>query len=90
MDHIEVTSIEITQITVGLSKKDQQWIGRDELVHNDTSGTLAYKDDVAVLTWNETKKEWTLKDVPWAFASFHLCESRRGKTKMIKTPLRSI
>ncbi|CAB3984347.1 MAM and LDL-receptor class A domain-containing 1-like, partial [Paramuricea clavata] len=77
LNTIQVKNIEITQLTLGLSRKNKQWIWRDGTVYNDSSSRLGNENNFAVLTWNEPGKKWSLKGVPWLFDNLHLCERRR-------------
>ena len=79
LNRIEVKSIEITHITIGLSRRDQKWMWTDGRIYNDSKGTLGYQNNIALLTWNETGKEWTLMGAKSAFLSLHLCEKSRRK-----------
>ncbi|CAB4007610.1 Hypothetical predicted protein, partial [Paramuricea clavata] len=75
LDNIKARSVGITQITVGLSKKDRQWIWNDGRVYNNSERTLDIdsKNAYAYLTWEGNK--FVLKDgnVP---SQHHMCEKR--------------
>jgi hypothetical protein len=75
LNSIQVKSIDTTQITVGLSRKEKQWIWRDGTVYNDSR--LGYGNRFAVLAWNEPETKWLLKGVVWLLDKLHLCERPR-------------
>ena len=74
LNAIEIKKIEITQITIGLTRKDKQWIWKDGTVYDDSNARLGDENNFAVLAWSEPKKKWSLKGVVWLLDSLHLCE----------------
>ena len=73
LNKIQVRNVEISQIIVGLSRKDKRWIWRDGTVYNG-SDTLGYENSVAVLAWNKQKETWVLQSVPFLSGRLNLCE----------------
>ena len=78
LEHIQVRSIGISYITVGLSKRDHKWVWSDGEVQNDSRGALGYDNNVAFLAWNDTAKNWELMGAWPSFLSLHLCERNQG------------
>jgi hypothetical protein len=70
----EIKKKEITQITLGLSRKDKQWIWNDGTVYNDSRGKLGSENNFAVLAWSEPEKKWSLGGVVLLLDNLHLCE----------------
>ena len=86
LSRIQIRSIHITHITIGLSRIGQKWIWTDGSVFNDSRGILGYHNNVALLTWNATAKAWTLMGTKIVLAlSLHLCERNRGMFLHVST-----
>lgn len=79
LNKIQLRNVEITQISLGLSRQDKRWVWTDGTVYNDST-TLGYDNSVAVLAWNEQKETWALQSVPFYPGKLHICERPKSRS----------
>ena len=78
LEHIQVRSVGIYYIRIGLSIRDRKWVWSDGEVHNDSRGVFGYYSN-DILAWNDMTKNWELMGVLCPYEPrLHLCERNRG------------
>ncbi|XP_028397237.1 uncharacterized protein LOC114521050 [Dendronephthya gigantea] len=75
LKYIKAASVEIKQVTVGLTKYGDGWIWKDGRVYNDSDGLLSTDYNTKVyFSWEDKNGEWVLKSGQPDGVRLHLCE----------------